>query len=183
MSTIAPDAGVLTGTWQLDATHSTAGFAIKHAVVNTFRSGFKDVAATLAVDEDGSATLTGTVQVASIDLDDPNFKGHLMSADFFAADEHPTITFSSRSFTKTSPSEVAVVGDLTIKGSTQRVEGRGEIADGVEDLYGNTRLGISVETKIDRTAFGLDWNAPLPKGGLALANEVKLTLDLAFVRA
>ncbi len=182
MSTTAPDTSVLTGTWQLDATHSNAGFAVKHAVVNTFRSEFKDVAATLVANEDGSATLTGTVQVASIDLDDPNFKGHLMSADFFAADEHPTITFTSSSFAK-SGSEVAVVGDLTIKGSTQRVEGRGEIADGVEDMYGNTRLGISVETKIDRTAFGLDWNAPLPKGGLALANEVKLTLDLAFVKA
>ncbi len=182
MSTTAPDTSVLTGTWQLDATHSNAGFAVKHAVVNTFRSEFKDVAATLVANEDGSATLTGTVQVASIDLDDPNFKGHLMASDFFSADEHPTITFTSDSFTKTG-SEVAIVGDLTIKGSTQRVEGRGEIADGVEDLYGNTRLGISVETKIDRTAFGLDWNAPLPKGGFALANEVKLTLDLAFVKA
>ncbi len=182
MSTTAPDTSVLTGTWQLDATHSNAGFAVKHAVVNTFRSEFKDVAATLVANEDGSATLTGTVQVASIDLDDPNFKGHLMAADFFSADEYPTITFTSDSFTKTG-SEVAIVGDLTIKGSTQRVEGRGEIADGVEDLYGNTRLGISVETKIDRTAFGLDWNAPLPKGGFALANEVKLTLELAFVKA
>jgi len=182
MSTTTPDTAVATGTWQLDATHSNAGFAVKHAVVNTFRSEFKDVAATLVVEEDGSTTLTGTVQVASIDLDDPNFRGHLMSPEFFAADEHPTIAFTSSSFTKTG-GDVAVVGDLTIKGSTQRVEGRGEIADGVEDMYGNTRLGISVETKIDRTAFGLDWNAPLPKGGLALANEVKLTLDLAFVKA
>lgn len=182
MSTTAIDTEVPTGTWQLDATHSNAGFAIKHAVVNTFRSEFKDVAATLVADEDGTATLTGTVQVASIDLDDPNFKGHLMASDFFSADEFPTITFTSDSFAK-SGSEIAIVGDLTIKGSTQRVEGRGEIADGVEDLYGNTRLGISVETKIDRTAFGLDWNAPLPKGGFALANEVKLTLDLAFVKA
>ncbi len=181
MSTTALATAVPTGTWRLDPTHSNAGFAIKHAVVNTFRSEFKDIAATLVAEEDGTTTLTGTVQVASIDIDDPQFKGHLMADDFFAAEEFPTISFTSRSFTK-SDSDVVVAGDLSIKGSTQRVEGRGELADGAEDLYGNTRLGISVETRIDRTAFGLDWNAPLPRGGFALANEVKLTLDLAFVR-
>ncbi len=182
MPTTAIDTAVPAGTWQLDTLHSHAGFAVKHAVVNTFRGEFKDIAATLEAGEDGSVTLTGTVQVASIAIDDPNLKGHLMAPDFFAADEFPTITFTSRSFTKTG-SELVVVGDLTMKGSKQRVEGRGEIAEPTEDLYGNTRVGVSVETKIDRTAFGIDWNAPLPKGGFALANQVRLTLELAFVRA
>ncbi len=182
MSPTALATAVPTGTWQLDPTHSSAGFAIKHAVVNTFRSEFKDIDATLLADEDGTTTLTGTVQVASIDIDDPQFKGHLMADDFFAAEQFPTITFTSQSFTRTD-GDVVVTGDLSIKGSTQRVEGRGQLADGAEDLYGNTRLGISVETRIDRTAFGLNWNAPLPRGGFALANEVKLTLDLAFVKA
>ncbi|MDQ3630509.1 MAG: YceI family protein, partial [Actinomycetota bacterium] len=77
MSTTALATAVPTGTWRLDPTHSNAGFAIKHAVVNTFRSEFKDIAATLVAEEDGTTTLTGTVQVASIDIDDPQFKGHL----------------------------------------------------------------------------------------------------------
>lgn len=178
----ATSTDVPAGTWQLDAVHSNAGFAIKHAVVNTFRSEFKDVAATLVANEDGTTTLTGVVQVASIDIDDPSFKGHLMADDFFDAGNHPAITFTSDSFSK-SGDDIAIVGDLTIKGQTQRVEGRGHLADGAEDMYGNVRLGITVETKIDRTAFGLDWNAPLPRGGFALANDVKLTLDLAFVKA
>lgn len=182
MSTPTLDTAVPTGAWTLDATHSNAGFSIKHAVVNTFRSEFKDVAATLEADADGTVTLTGVVQVASIDIDDPAFKAHVMADDFFAAERFPTITFTSKSFSRTG-GEVAIAGDLTIKGSTQRVEGRGELADGAEDLYGNARLGVTVETTIDRTAFGLDWNAPLPKGGFALSNDVKLTLDLAFVKA
>lgn len=182
MSTPTLDTAVPAGTWQLDATHSNAGFAIKHAVVNTFRSEFKDVAATLVAGDDGTVTLTGVVQVESIDIDDPAFKAHLMAPDFFSSAEFPTITFTSDSFTKAG-GEIAIVGDLTLKGRTLRVEGRGEMADGVEDLYGNSRLGITVETRIDRTAFGLDWNAPLPKGGFALSNQVKLTLDLAFVKA
>lgn len=181
MSTTTLDTAVPAGTWQLDTVHSSASFAIKYMVA-TFKSEFKDVSATLEANPDGSATLTGTVQVGSIDIDDPAFKGHLMAPDFFAADEHPTVTFRSSSLTKEG-GQVSIAGDLTIKGQTQRVEGRGEIAEPTEDFMGNTRLGITVETKIDRTAFGLDWNAPLPKGGFALANEVKLVLDLAFVKA
>ncbi len=178
----ATDTTTLTGTWQLDTVHSSAGFAVKYMAVTTFRSEFKDVAATLEARDDGSATLTGTVKVDSVDIDNPDFKGHLMAPDFFDLANHPEVTFTSTSFSRTGD-EVVVAGDLTIKGSTQRVEGRGEITDPVEDAMGRTRLGVVVETKIDRTAFGLTWNAPLPKGGNALANEVKLSLDLAFVQA
>lgn len=76
-----------------------------------------------------------------------------------------------------------IAGDLTIRGTPHRVEGHGDITETTEDAMGRTRIGIAVETRIDRTAFGLNWNAPLPEGGFALANEVKLTLDLAFVKA
>ncbi len=182
MSTPTLDTAVPTGTWQLDPIHSSAGFAVKYMAVTTFRSEFKDVSATLDAAGDGTVTLTGTVSVDSIDIDNPDFKGHVMSADFFAVEEHPALTFTSTSFTRTGE-EVAITGDLTIKGSTQRVEGRGEITEATEDAMGNTRIGITVETTVDRTAFGLNWNAPLPKGGFALADKVTLTLDLAFVQA
>ena len=76
-----------------------------------------------------------------------------------------------------------IAGDLTIRGTPHRVEGHGDITETTEDAIGRTRTGIAVETRIDRTAFGLNWNAPLPEGGFALANEVKPTLDLAFVKA
>lgn len=182
MSTSPLETVVPVGSWHLDPVHSSAGFSIKHAVVNTFRSEFKEITATLVADEDGTSTLTGVVQVASVLVDDADLKAHLMAPEFFAAEEFPTITFVSDSFARRS-GEIVVAGDLTLKGVTQRVEGSGEIADGAVDLYGNTRLGITIETKIDRTAFGLNWNAPLPKGGFALSDQVKLVLDLAFVRA
>jgi polyisoprenoid-binding protein YceI len=177
----ATDTTTLAGTWQLDPIHSSAGFAVKYMAVTTFRSEFKDVAATLEAGDDGSAKLTGTVQVASIDIDNPDFKGHLMADDFFGVATNPTIEFVSSSFAPAGDS-VVIAGDLTINGVTQAVEAQGELSGPTEDAMGNSRVAIAVETKVDRTAFGLNWNAPLPKGGNALANEVKLTLDLAFVK-
>ena len=181
MST-APQLAVPAGTWQLDPIHSTAGFAIRHAVVNTFRGEFKDVDATLVAEEGREPSLVGTVAISSIAVNSEDLKAHLMAPDFFDAQRFPTITFTSRSFTR-SGSDVVVTGDLTMKGQTHEVEGRGEIVDGAVDLYENTRLGLSLETAIDRTQFGVSWNAQMPKGGLALSNTVKLILDLAFVRA
>ncbi len=172
----------LAGTWNLDPAHSTAAFAVKYMGVTTFRSEFKDFSASLEGADDGTTTLTGAVKVESVDIAIPDFKGHLMADDFFSAAEHPEVSFTSTSFT-TAGDEVTVEGDLTIKGSTQRVVGKGGVSGPVEDFMGNTRVGIKVETKVDRTAFGLNWNAPLPKGGFALANEVKLELDLFFVKA
>ncbi|MCW3009921.1 MAG: YceI family protein [Solirubrobacterales bacterium] len=172
----------LAGTWTLDPAHSTAAFAVKYMGVTTFRSKFTDLTATLEGAEDGTSVLTGTVQVESVDIDVADFKGHLMADDFFAVATHPELTFTSSSFS-TAGEEITIEGDLTIKGSTQRVVGTGSLSGPVEDFMGNTRVGITVTSKIDRTAFGLDWNAPLPKGGFALANEVKLELELFFVKA
>lgn len=178
----ATDTTALAGTYNLDPIHSTAGFAVKYMAVTTFKSEFKDVTGSLVVAEDGATELTGTVQVASIDIDNEQFKGHLLTDDFFDAATHPEVTFTSSSFSLDGE-DVTIEGDLTIKGSTQRVVGKGELTGPVEDAMGNTRVAIAVETKVDRTAFGINWNAPLPKGGNALANEVKLTLELAFVKA
>ncbi len=178
----ATDTTTLAGAWNLDPAHSTAAFSVKYMGVTTYRSEFKELTASLEANADGGATLTGTVQVASIDIDIPNFKEHVLADDFFAAEQHPEVAFTSSSVT-TSGGQIEITGDLTIKGSTQRVVGTGELSGPVEDFMGNTRVGVKVETKIDRTAFGLNWNAPLPKGGFALANEVKLELDLFFVKA
>lgn len=181
MSSITVAPLVPTGTWAIDATHSTVGFAVKHMVVATFRSTFKEFDATLVADENG-ARLTGTVQAGSIDISDPNFKGHLDSAEFFDVDNHPTLTFASSAIHRDGD-RLEVEGDLTIRGVTQRVVGTGSITDPTEDPYGNARVGLSLETKIDRSAYGLNWNAPLPKGGFALANEVALVLELELIQA
>jgi polyisoprenoid-binding protein YceI len=170
-----------TGTWKLDPLHSIAGFAIKHQVVNTFRSRFTDVNATL-VAGDGEASLTGTVQVASLDIADEGFRAHLLGDDFFAADRYPAIAFASQSILRTG-SELVVAGELEIKGIARRVEARGTIADGAIDPFDNVRLGVSLTTTIDRTEYGLAWNRRLVTGGFAISDRVDLTLDLAFIRA
>jgi len=168
--------GLPAGTWKLDPTHSSASFAVKHMGVATFRGRFEKFDAILTVDE-SSAQLVGTVDASSIVVKDENLQGHLGSPDFFDVERYPTITFRSTSLRREG--DVAVVdGELTIKGNTRAVEARGEIAGPAVTLGELTKLGLTLETIVDRTEFGLNWNAPLPKGGFAVANDVKLTVEL-----
>ena len=170
------------GLWQLDPVHSTAGFSVRHAVVATFRSRFKSIDATLEVAQDGTSKLTGSVDVASIDIENEQFKGHVLADDFFAAEQHPQITFASDSFT-VDGEQVTLQGHLTMRGVTKPISATGTISEPAEYLTGDTRTGLTLETTLDRTAFGVSWNAPLPKGGMAVANDVTLTLDLSLVKA
>ena len=166
--------------WNVDPIHSTVGFAVKY-MVSTFRTEFDRYEATLDTTGD-EPRLSGSVDPASIVIKDPNFHAHLQSPDFFDSERHPAITFESSSF-RVAGDELVVAGDLTIKGATRRVEARGELTPVHEDLHGNERVGIQLEASIDRSHFGVSWNAPLPKGGLALANETKLVVDLFLVRS
>jgi len=172
------------GTWTLDPTHSSAGFAVKHMGVATFRGRFEDLDASLTVGENGSAELLGSVRADSVVVKDENLKAHLGSPDFFDAERYPELRFVSRSLRRDG-GELIADGELTIKDRTHPLEARGTITGPSETLGGAVKIGITLETIIDRTKFGLDWNAPLPKGGFALANEVKLTveLELALVEA
>ena len=181
-ATITPAVGIPTGTWALDSTHSSASFAVKHMVVATFRGRFEEFDASLTATEDGDATLTGVVQADSIVVKDENLAGHLKSPDFFDAERHPEIRFVSTAIRRDGE-ELVVDGDLTIKGQTQRVEARGTITDPVVTLGDAEKIGLTLEAIVDRTAYGLNWNAPLPKGGVALANDVKLLVELELVRA
>ena len=165
------------GTYTIDKTHSTAAFAVKHMVVATFRGGFEDFDATLTVGEDG-AKLTGVVQVGSIEVKDENLKGHLGSPDFFDLERYPEIRFESTELDILDGGELALSGNLTIKGQTQPVQATGTISGPAVAMGDVTKVGLTLETVIDRTLFGLSWNAPLPKGGVALANDVKLTIEL-----
>jgi polyisoprenoid-binding protein YceI len=167
-------------TWGVDPVHSTAGFAIKY-MVSTFKADFAKVDA--ALDTTGATPkLTGSVDPASIQLKDENFHAHLQSGEFFDAENHPAITFESTDF-RTDGDELVVDGNLTIKGETRPIEARGTIGEAFEDPFGGTRVGLTLAASVDRTHFGIDWNNPLPKGGLALANDVRLVVALQLVKA
>ncbi len=166
------------GTWESDPVHSTVGFAVKHHVVATFRGKFTDYEATLVGGEEPK--LTGIVNAASIVTEDPNQQAHLQSPDFFDAERHPELRFESTSI-RTDGEAFVADAELTLRGVTRPVTVTGTIAGPVSDPYGGERLGLTLETTIDRTAFGIDWNAPLPGGGLAVSNEVKLIAELELV--
>ena len=162
----------LQGTYVLDPIHSSASFAVKHMIVSTFRGRVETFDAKLV---DGR--LTGTVDVGSIVVKDENLAAHLQSPEFFDAERHPELRFESSEI-RPDGDEVVVDGELTIKGITKAVEARGTI-EGPAVTFGDVnKIGLSLEAIIDRTEFGLNWNAPLPKGGFALANDVKLIVEL-----
>jgi len=164
------------GTWQLDPVHSTVGFSVRHMVVANFRGGFGTFDVTL--DETG---LRGTVDVASISVSEPNLNGHLLAPDFFDAERNPQLSFRSTAI-RVSDGELDIAGELTLKGVTRPVEITGTVSGPVTHAFdGSSRLGLELETIIDRTAYGLDWNAPLPTGGFAVGNDVKLRAELELV--
>jgi polyisoprenoid-binding protein YceI len=171
--------GIPTGTWALDPVHSTIGFEVDY-LSGTFRGQFREAEATLVAGE-GTPVLTGAVKVASVDVKDENLNAHLQSPDFFDAERHPELTFGSSEF-NLDGSAVTIRGGITIKGVERPIELTGTFAEPITDAYGRERLGLRLETAIDRTNFGLDWNAPLPSGEPSLANEVKIATELFFVR-
>jgi polyisoprenoid-binding protein YceI len=163
------------GTWALDPVHSTIGFELPY-LAGTFRGHFTDVDAKLTAD-----SLTGAARVASVDVKDENLAAHLQSPEFFDAERQPELTFASRSIERDGES-LKVAGELTIRGITKAVELAGTIAGPITDAFGNERVNVTLETTVDRTEFGLNWNMPLPNGQPALQNEVKLVAELYFVQ-
>jgi polyisoprenoid-binding protein YceI len=169
-------------TWTVDPIHSTANFAVKHMVVSTFRGTFTQVDATLVTGEQGYE-LRGSVPVDSVDSKLEDLKGHLLSPDFFDAANTPEITFTSTRFDVAEDGTAEIEGDLTIKGHTERVQATGNLDYIEADMSGGERIGVELQTVVDRTKYGLNWNAPLPKGGFALANDVKLEIHLELTKA
>jgi polyisoprenoid-binding protein YceI len=163
----------LAGQWRFAPIHSSAEFSVKY-VVAKFRGSFGELDAKL---EDG--VLSGSATVASISVKDENLYPHLLSPDFFDAEQNPEISFRSTEI-DIRGDHVELDGELTIKGNTRPIHATGTVEGPVDDPMGNTRLGFTLETKIDRTEFGLNWNAELPKGGKALSDQVVLTVELEF---
>jgi polyisoprenoid-binding protein YceI len=171
-----------TGTWKIDTVHSHVGFAVKHMVVSTFRGRFEDYDGELLAAEDGTPRLQGSVNVDSIAVKDENLAAHLKAPDFFDSDSYPQIRFLSTELSVADGGELEVQGELTIKDKTHRVTARGSVSGPHVDIAGNDKLGVELEAVIDRREFGLEWNAPLPKGGFALDNDVRLQVSLELVK-
>jgi polyisoprenoid-binding protein YceI len=174
------EATIPAGIWRSDPVHSQVGFAVKHMVVATFRGTFADFDVTLA-NQDGWPRLYGAVRADSVQVRDENLKGHLLSPDFFDTERHPEINFTSTGI-RSDDGDLVVEGDLTIKGTTKHVEARGRINGPAAHPAGGERIGIDLETPVDRTEFGLNWNAPVPSGGVAVENEVTLTVHLELAK-
>jgi polyisoprenoid-binding protein YceI len=179
MSTETVNQQIPAGTWALDPVHSGLHFAITHNGIATFRSAFNEYTATLSGGE--APKLEGTVEVASIDIDDEMLKGHLLSPDFFDAEKHPQLKFRSTEITVEEDGTVRLSGELEIHGETREVNASGRYAQLGADLGGSERIGFSFETALDRREFGLNWNAELPSGGEVLDWEVTVNVELELV--
>ena len=165
------------GTSTADPVHSSFGFAVRYQGVSLYRGTLDDVTATLS---DGR--LAGSAKVESISIKQPEqFRAHVLSGEFFDAERHPEITFVSTTTDLREDGSARVEGDLTIKGITQPVTATGTWTAPVADAFGNTRGHLNLEAQIDRTRYEMNWNAPLPSGGNALANEVTLTVDVSLL--
>jgi len=177
-----------TTTWQLDPTHSSVEFSVKHMMMTTVRGRFKDLQATLRGDRDhpDDAGVDATLQVASIDTGVADRDAHLRSADFFDADNHPTINFRSTRIDGNPPREEGdrfrLIGDLAIRDTTMEIVLECEYQGRGKDPWGKTRAGFSFRTEIDRREWGLKWNQAIETGGVLVANKVRIEGEVQFVK-
>ncbi len=169
------------GSWSADPVYSNVSFEIVYAGVNDFRGSFTDFSASLQGGE--QPTLEGKAKVASVDIKDEQLNGHLQTPDFFDSERYPEITFKATELRRLEDNRVEGKGELTLKGATLPVELEGVISAPATDPFGRERLGLKLATSIDRTQYGISWNAPNQSGGDYLANDVKLIAELAFVKA
>jgi len=173
-------------TWNIDPAHSAAEFKVKHMMISNVKGHFAKVTGVLTLDEADLANsqVEALIEAASLETRDAQRDAHLKSADFFDVEKFPTLSFKSTRINLVRAGELAIEGDLTIKGVTRKVlfsvEGPTPPA---KDPWGNTRVAVSATTKISRKDFGLTWNAPLESGGILVGDEVTITLDAQFVKA
>ncbi|GAA0992162.1 YceI family protein [Subtercola frigoramans] len=166
------------GTWTIDPSHSEVSFSVRHLLISKVKGKFEKFDATFVTGESPLDTkLTATAEVESINTGDANRDGHLRTNDFFNAPEFPTITFVSKSVVP-EKDDLAVTGDLTLKGVTKEVTFTVEFGGFGNDLYGNYKLGLTAKTVINRNDFGVSWNAPLEAGGVLVGDDVTITIDL-----
>lgn len=173
----------LAAEFKVDKAHTNVGFRVAHLVVAKTTGSFNDFDASFTYDPEdmGSFSLMATIQVASIDTNVEQRDNHLRSSDFFDAENHPTITFTSTSLTM-GQDGIVVIGDLTIRGVTQQIELPITIVGPVQGPGGAVVVGIEGRTTINRHDFGVAWNNTLDNGSLIVGEEVRIEIDAEFVQ-
>jgi len=175
-----------TTTWNIDPAHAVAEFKVKHMMISNVKGQFHKVTGSLTLDQSNLANsrVEAVIDAASLETRDAQRNGHLKSADFLDVEKFPTLSFKSTRVSVLGDGELAVEGDLSIRGVTRKatfaVEGP---TPPTKDPWGNTRIGLSATTKINRKDFGLTWNATLETGGILVGEEVAITLDVEFLKA
>jgi len=172
-------------TWKIDPVHSVAEFRVKHMMISNVRGQFTGVTGSLTYDPASleKSSVEASVDVTTINTHDPQRDTHLKGPDFFDAEKFPALTFRSSRVIRRANGTLGVAGPLTIHGATREVEFAVEgPTPPTKDPWGNTRVGVSATTKIDRRDFGLTFNAALETGGVLVGDEVSITLELEFVQ-
>ena len=171
--------------YDIDATHSSAHFSVRHLMISNVKGEFTKVTGTVTWDPDNPASskVEATIDVSSLHTRDEQRDGHLKSAEFFEVAQYPDIKFVSKSVQPDGHDEYLVKGDMTIHGVTREVELHVEgPTPEVKDPWGNLKAGAAATTKINRKDFGLTWNAPLETGGVMVGEEVKINLEVELTR-
>jgi polyisoprenoid-binding protein YceI len=175
-----------TTTWNIDPAHTSVEFKVKHMMIANVKGHFSKVSGVLTRNESDPAKdrIEATIEAGSIQTRDEQRDAHLKSADFFHVEKFPTLHFKSTGVSVVGGGELSVEGDLTIHGVTKKVNFAVEgPTPPAKDPWGNTRIGLSASTKINRKDFGLTWNAALETGGILVGDDITITLDAQFVKA
>jgi polyisoprenoid-binding protein YceI len=181
MSMVAENATefIPAGTWSVDPVHSTVEFHVTHAGIATVKGRALVLSGTIR--GGGKPAIEGTVDASSLTTFDETRDAHLKTPDFFDAERHPELHFVSSSV-ESRDGELVVQGDITIRGVTKPIELRGTFRGETLDAYGNERIGLDLAGTVDRTAFGVSWNAPLPEGGNLLPDEIPMFASFSAIR-
>ena len=171
-------------TWKIDSAHSASQFAVKHLVISTVRGQFGKTTGAVQFDGQDYKTIAvdATIDVASIDTREEGRDKHLRSADFFDAEKFPTITFKSKRVDGVSGSKFKLVGDLTMRGVTKEVTLDVEATPVIKGTRGESRIGAHATGRINRQDFGVNWSRTMDAGGLVVANEVDMVIDLELIK-
>ncbi|WP_405516451.1 YceI family protein [Streptomyces canus] len=178
------DLTALTGDYTIDASHSTIGFTVRHAMVTNVKGKFDEFSGSLHLDggDPSASTASIDVKMDSIDTGSADRDGHLKSADFFKIEEFPTMTFRSTKAEALGDEDYRITGDLTILGTTKPLTIDLEFNGAAKDPFGNERVGFEGKAEIKRSEWGLSWNAALETGGVLISDKIKLSFDISAIK-
>ncbi|MED4203976.1 YceI family protein [Neobacillus mesonae] len=171
--------------WALDAAHSSVDFSVRHMMIANVKGSFENFSAVIEADPADltTAKIEFSVETASVDTRNKDRDGHLVSADFFDAENHPNMTFKATNIVKTGEGEYDVTGDLTLRGVTKQETFAVTFEGSGKDPWGNEKVGFSAEGSLNRSDYGLVWNAALETGGVLVGDKVKINLQIQAAKA